>query len=48
MISTSHGLPECFDSFAILGKGDGEACTHLAGIEDFHSYAYHKSSRCPA
>jgi hypothetical protein len=37
MISTSYCRPECFDSLAILGKGDGEACAHLAGIEIFHS-----------
>jgi hypothetical protein len=48
MISTSYGLPECFDSLAILGEGDGEACTHSAWIEDIHSYAYHKFFRCPA
>ena len=48
MISTSYGLPECFDSLAILGKGDGEACAHSARIEDIHSYAYHMSFRCPA
>lgn len=48
MISTSYGLPECFDGLAILGKGDGEACAHSARIEDNRSYAYHKSFRCPA
>lgn len=48
MISTSYGLPERFDSLAIFWKGDGEACAHLAGIEDLHSYAYRKSFRCLA
>lgn len=48
MISTSYGLPECFDSLAILGKCDGEACRHSAGIEGIVSYAYHRSFRCPA
>jgi hypothetical protein len=44
MISTSYGLPECFDSLAILGKGDGEACAHSAGIKDIHSYGMHTVS----
>lgn len=48
MISTSYGLPECFDSLAILGKADGEACAHSDGIEEIHSYTYRKSFRCPA